>query len=61
MGDSLERELADHDGEVGDTMKEMLLDAANRLNCQPCELAIKMDKRGGVLVTTIKELEKRGI
>jgi len=56
MSDRLERHLSELDDNVRHEITTTLEDAANRLNCEPKDLAFRMDKRGGLLVKKAEDV-----
>jgi len=56
VSDRLERHLHELDENIEHEIKTTLEDAANRLNCEPKDLAFRMDKRGGLLVKKAEDV-----
>jgi hypothetical protein len=61
MSDKLDRELAEMNNAVGEEVKKLVDESCNRMNCEPDDIAMRMDRSGGIHMTKISALREAGI
>ena len=61
MSDALERQLEEMDHAVGEEIKTIMNDACDRMGLEPEDIAMRMDKTGGIHVTTREQLKRCGL